>query len=408
MFSEIARAASRQHPKAPAPRVASAGGRRPDAAHTLLSWRFVSLVTVVCSAIVACRGSGDAGSASAPSASSAASSSPVGLDDLPASVTDSRCARDDSAKLEPSLEAALAALRGPIPPKQQRRFGWTCLSKPSVLVALEYGDEATAKRALLHHAHLFVLPADPTLANARPRGAVVRSGTAVAFAVGEAFEPIAIAVRERGFVTAVPGFPPEGRGGAGSALPFVSRPGAFDHARQARDYDYGCPEKVPATVHACADLERYERGGEAPRPGSSPQAFVGTCVIRPYPTPTSPGVVEEACWLLWSPLGVDAGTVKSLSVSLGDVSMEKLRAQGGAALAADKAQALRDAIVEHGPGAPTEWVDGAHRALVADGKEALSVRADEGHLVVVRATNDRKKDALLVAGFARSGALPPR
>lgn len=370
----------------------------------------VAIAWSLCLSITACcRSLGDAGSGDAPPPTGTTAIAPLALEDLPSAVADSRCTRDDSAKLDPILESTLADLSRPIPPKQVRRFGWLCWSAPVVLVAVEYADEATAKRALLHHAHDFVLPADRRAANALPRGDVTRRGPVVAFLLGEQYQAIAVPLRrDRAFVTAIPGFPSDERGGAGSALPFVVRPGAFDRARQARDHDYGCPEKVPATVHACADLERYERGGEGPRLGDAPEVYLGTCVVKPYPTPTSPGVVEEACWLLWSPLGVDVGTVASLGVTLDGVSLDKLRAVGAAALPPDKALALRDTIIEHGPGTLPEWVDGAHRAIVADGKESLSIRADAESLVAVRATNDRKKDALLVAGFARPSSFPDR
>ena len=375
--------------------------------------RCISLAATVALPLVltsCCRTfSDDSGSGNSSATSSSASLPPVSLDDLPAAIKDARCARDDAAKLDVLTEASLTTLRAPIAPKQTRRFGWTCQSKPIVLVALEYADEEAAKRALLHFAHDFVLPADLKAALARPVGDVARRGAVVSVAAGEMYEGIALALRDdHAFVAAIPGFPPEGRGGVGSALPFVSRPGAFTAARQARDNDYGCPEKVPATVHACADLLLYERGGEGPRPGRAPEAYLGTCVVKPYPTPTSPGVVEEPCYLLWSPLGVDVGTVKSLGVTLEGVSLDKLRTVGAAALPADKALALRDAILEHGPGTQPEWVDGAHRAIVADGKETISIRADANNLVAVRATNDRTKEALLVAGFARPTSFPDR
>lgn len=359
--------------------------------------------------LVACRSRGEgpsppgsagpSGSANAPAALT-----PLSLDDLPSAVTDTHCTRSDAAKASPELEAALGALPTPIAERARRRFGFECWNKPVVLVAIDYGDDALAKRALLHYAHLFVLPTDPSASNALP-GSIVRRGSVVAIVAGEG-NPIGLALREkRGFGDGVPGYPRGGRGGPGSALPFVSKPGAFTAARQARDNDFGCGEKLPATVRACADLERYEHTSGDRDPKGKPETYVGSCVPKPWPT--AKHAVEEACWLLWSPLGVEMGTVKSLGVKLDGVPLDKLRELGAAALPPAKVLELRLAILERGPGREVDYVDSSERTISEDKKESLSVRFDATAFVVVRATNDRVKGPLLVAGFARSGGLGP-
>lgn len=362
------------------------------------------LLLAMLTSVAACRSKGEKGEPGAdPSASAGlAPIAPIALTDLPSVVTHPNCVRDETAKVSPELESTLAALPSPLHPKARHRFGFRCLTKPAVLLALDYGDEGLAKRALLHYAHLFLLPADHTAPYPLPVGGLVRRGAVVAIVVGEG-NAITVALLERGgFVAAVAGYPAGGRGGAGSALPFVSMPGAFTAARQARDYAYGCNEKLPATLHACADLDVYERAkGEHP-PWKKPEAYVGACVAKP---PLGRPLTEEACWLLWSPFGVEVGTVKELGVSLVGVSLDALREKGAAALPRPKAAELADAILERGPGRRAEYVDSSERALSADGKESLSLRADPKSFVVVRATNDRVKAPLLVAGFARAGAL---
>lgn len=361
-------------------------------------------------ALVACRSKGDGPSPSpsdAPSgAAPVASALPaMALEDLPSAVTDRNCSVDDSAKVSPALEALLAALPTPIPERARKRFGFECGKKPAVLLAIDYGDEPLAKRALLHYAHHFLLPADPSAANALPVGHLVRRGSVVAIVVGEG-NTISLGLRDRrGFGDGVPGYPRAGRGGSGSALPFVSKPGAFTAAQKARDYDFGCGEGLPATVRACADLALYDKAHGNRGPGNKPETYVGACVPTPWPTAKS--AVEEACWLLWSPLGVAMGTVRSLGVSLEGIPLDKLRAQGATALAPAKAVELRYAILERGPGREVEYVDDAERSISEDGKETLSVRFDDASFVGVRATNDRVKKPLLVAAFARAGGLGP-
>ncbi|MBL0196383.1 MAG: hypothetical protein IPQ09_19585 [Myxococcales bacterium] len=320
-------------------------------------------------------------------------------------MTDANCTLRDSAKASAEIEALLSALPTPIPERSRKRFGFECWKKPVVILAVDYGDEALAKRALLHYAHAFLVPADPSAPNAMPAGHILRRGSVVAIVAGEG-NPISLALRERrGFGDGVPGYPRGGRGGAGSALPFVSKPGAFTAVRQAREYDFGCGDKLAATARVCADLERYESARGDRGPGRKPETFVGTCVPRPWPTPNH--AVEEACWLLWSPLGVDVGTVRGLGVGLEGVSLEGLRSMGAAALPPAKALELRHAILERGPGREVEYVDRAERAISEDGKETVSVRFDPTAFVVVRATNDRAKKPILVAGFARVGGLGP-
>lgn len=361
-------------------------------------------------ALVACRSRGEGPSPSPSAAPSGAapveSTLPaVALEDLPSAVTDRSCSVDDSAKASPALEAILVALPTPIPERARKRFGFECWKKPVVLLAVDYGDEPLAKRALLHYAHHFVLPADPSAANALPVGHILRRGSVVAIVVGEG-NAIPLALHERrGFGDGVPGYPRGGRGGSGSALPFVSKPGAFTAVRQARDYDFGCGEGLPATARACADLALYDKAHGNRGPGTKPETFVGACVPTPWPTAKS--AVEEACWLLWSPLGVAMGTVRSLGVSLEGIPLDTLRAQGAAALTPAKALELRYAILERGPGREVDYVDDAERTISEDGKETLSVRFDDASFVAVRATNDRVKKPVLVAGFARTGGLGP-
>ena len=361
-------------------------------------------------ALAACRSRGEGPSPSpsaAPSgaASVAATLPTITLEDLPSAVTDRSCSVDDSAKASATIEAILEVLPTPIPERARKRFGFECWKKPAVLLAVDYGDEALAKRAILHYGHHFLLPADPSAANALPVGHVLRRGPLVAIVVEEG-NAIFFGLRERrGFGDGVPGYPRGGRAGAGSALPFVSKAGAFTAVQKARDYDFGCGEGLPATARACADLALYGNSQGNRGPGSKPETYVGACVPTPWPTAKS--AAEEACWLLWSPLGVGMGTVRSLGVSLEGVPLDKLRSQGAAALPPAKALELRYAILERGPGREVEYVDGAERAISEDGKETLSVRFDDAAFVVVRATNDRVKKPLLVAGFARAGGLGP-
>lgn len=366
--------------------------------------RWLALVLV---GVMGCRSRSEGPSPAAsagPSASASAPLAPLALDDLPSAVPEARCTRRDGAKVSAALEASLAALPTPIPERARRRFGFECANKPAVLVAIDYGDEALARRASLHYAHLFLLPADPTAALALPQGDLLRRGSVVAIVAGEG-SAIGLALRDaRGFGDAVVGYPRRGRGGA-SALPFVSKPGAFTAVRQARDYDYGCGDKLPATARACADLERYEHQKGDRGLQKKPETYVGACVPRPWPTPKS--AAEEACWLLWSPFGVEMGTVSSLGVKLEGVSLARLREAGAAALPPAKVAELRYAILERGPGREVDYVDGAQRTISEDRKESLSVRLDETALVAVRATNDRAKRPLLVAGFARAGGLGP-
>lgn len=329
----------------------------------------------------------------------------ITLDDLPAAVTDASCVRDDATKVSAELEKLLASLPSPIRESSRKRFGFVCGGNPTVLVALDYGDEAVAKRALLHYAHHFVLPANPSAPNALPVGDVVRRGPVVVITTGQG-NGIGLALRrERGFVTAVTGYPVAGGRGAGSALPFVSKPGAFTAVRQAREYDYGCGAKLASTARVCADLERYEHANGEQPPKRQPETYVGACVSKPWPTPKQ--ATEEACWLLWSPLGVDVGTVAGLGVNLDGVSLDKLRSMGAAALPPAKVAELRYAILERGPGREVEYVDGSQRGVSADGKESISVRMAGTDIVAIRATNDRVKGPTLVAGFARAGGLGP-
>lgn len=330
--------------------------------------------------------------------------SAIALDDLPSAVTDVGCVRNDAAKVSEDLEKVLASLPSPIRETSRKRFGFVCRSDATVLVALDYGDEALAKRAVLHYAHRFLLPSNPTAPNALPAGDIVRRGPVVAIVAGQG-TTVGLALRkERGFVTAVAGYPAERGHGAGSALPFVSKPGAFTAVRQAREYDYECSTRLDSTARVCADLERYEKA-KGDRSPQQPETYVGACV--PKPRPTAKQAAEEACWLLWSPLGVDVGTVAGLGVKLDGVPLEKLRSMGAAALPPAKVLELRYAILERGPGREVDYVDGSQRAVSADGKESISVRMDSASLVVVRATNDRTKQPVLVAGFARAGGLGP-
>lgn len=369
----------------------------------------LGLVTAVI-ALVACRSRGDGPSPSPSAAPSGAASLATALpaftlEDLPTAVTDSSCSVNDSARASATVEAILEALPTPIPERGRKRFGFECSKKPVVLLGVDYGDEARAKRAILHYAHHFLLPADPTAANALPVGHILRRGPVVALVVGEG-NAMTLGLRERrGFGEGVPGYPRGGRAGAGSALPFVSKAGAFTAVRQARDYDYGCGDGLPATARVCADLALYDKAHGNRGPERKPETYVGSCVPTPWPTAKS--AAEEACWLLWSPLGVGMGTVRSLGVSLEGVPLDKLRSQGAAALPPAKALELRHAILERGPGREVEYVDDAERAISEDGKETLSVRFDDASFVVVRATNDRVKKPLLVAGFARAGGLGP-